>query len=203
MVGRSVKRASWAKAPAKSSCPPRPDPYLGSWEIECVVSGEQKTWLVPPPTRKAPCTPVSTPAYIRPADLPVKPSLRVSPLLCGFAAAVCKCVSAIRKMGGMVSRWSAAVGSTGRGPPGPALSSFLTYCCSRLGRGPEKCNRRPLVLFGRFFVLWPRSVGWQLRNWARRRRHSLNETFLSFLLCNRSTYKCCCSAYVIHENVVL
>ena len=52
----------------------------------------------------------------------VKPSLRVSPrlsLLLGLRP-VCKCVSAIRKMGGMVS-WSAR--STGRGPPGPALSS--------------------------------------------------------------------------------
>ena len=118
----------------------------------------------------------------------VKPSLRVSPL--PGLRPVCKSVSAIRKMGGMVS-WSVGR-STGRGPPGPALSSFRTYCGR--WRGPEKRERRPLRLSGRFDVLSPRSVGWLLGNWARPRRHSLNETFLS-ILCKPTTYKCCCRCF--------
>ena len=161
--------------------PPGRHPYLGSWEIECVVSGAKDLpWHRPPGRLRSVCQRLLT------SDLKqVKPSLRVSPRLSplGLRPAGCKCVSAIRKMGGLVS-WSAAARSTGRGPPGPALSSFRTYCghC----RGPEKRDRRPLPLSGRFDVLSPRSVGWLLGNWARRRRHSLNETFL---LCK---CKCCC-----------
>ena len=153
---KSQLSQSGSKAPAKSvssGCHqarvPPADPYLASWEIECVMSGEQKTWFRPPGRLWSVYSQCLTSA----AAALVKPSLRVSPRL---SLLVCKCVSAIRKMGGMVS-WSAR--STGRGPPGPALSSFLTYCCRRW-RGPEKRYGRPLALSGRFDVLSPRSVGW-------------------------------------------
>ena len=142
-----------------------------------------------PATRKAPIRVSSDLNHY----LLEKPSLRVSPL--PGLSPVCKSVSAIRKMGGLVS-WSVEGRSTGRGPPGPAQSAFRTYCGRR--RGPEKRDRRPLRLPGRFDVLSPRSVGWLLGNWARRRRHSLNETFLSFL-CKLPN---AAAAFVIHENVL-
>ena len=93
--------------------------------------------------------------------------------------------------------------STGRGPPSrpahPALSHVLPVPIWK------SAGERTISLARTFLVLSlsraARSVGWRAGDkWGRRRRHSLNGTFLICFrsqLCNQSTYKCCCAAFMI------